>query len=70
VKLVTVTLRGCSVRGCQRPHIAHGLCRMHYLRKYQPAWRARRREKKNAAGERTSPAAQEVRAVAAARTRR
>ncbi len=39
-------VRGCDVRGCRRPHLAHGLCMTHWMREY----RAAVREKKNGAG--------------------
>lgn len=27
-----MTGRGCNIRGCDRPHDAHGLCARHYRR--------------------------------------
>jgi len=36
-KRLTAAERGCTYQGCARPHRAHGVCHMHYMREMRAA---------------------------------
>ena len=65
VEYVTIVRPVCIEPGCERPQVAHGICRMHYQRLYKAGLLPKRKKNADLA---TTQVGEEVRAGDTART--